>query len=33
VSDGLNASTLRELAAVVEQNVELIERTWHEYFG
>lgn len=32
MSDGLDARTLRELAEVVEQNVELIERTWHEYF-
>lgn len=31
-SDGLDARTLRELTGVVEQNVELIERTWHEYF-
>lgn len=33
MSDGLSARTLRELSGVVEQNVELIERTWHEYFG
>lgn len=32
-SEGLTASSLRELTRVVEQNVELIERTWHEYFG
>jgi hypothetical protein len=32
-SDGLDARTLRELTAVVEQNLELVERTWHEYFG
>ncbi len=32
-SDGLPASTLRELTMVVERNVETIERTWHEYFG
>lgn len=32
-SDGLDARTLRELVGVVEANVELIERTWHEYFG
>ncbi|MCO5125198.1 MAG: DUF4160 domain-containing protein [Rhizobacter sp.] len=32
-SDGLNASTLRELTGVVQGNAELIERTWHEYFG
>ena len=30
---GLDARTLRELAAVVEANAQLIERTWHEYFG
>lgn len=32
MSDGLDARTLRELAGVVEGSVELIERTWHEYF-
>ena len=32
-SDGLDARTLRELGGVVDQNVELIERTWREYFG
>lgn len=32
VSDGLDARTLRELTRVVEQNAELIERTWHEHF-
>ena len=32
LSDGLDARTLRELTGVVEQNVELIERTWDEYF-
>jgi len=32
-SDGLDARTLRELSGVVEQRTELIERTWHEYFG
>ena len=32
-SDGLDVRTLRELTAVVEQNLELVERTWHEYFG
>ncbi len=31
-SDDLDARTLRELTGVVEQNVELIERTRHEYF-
>ena len=32
MSEGLDARTLRELTGVVEQNLELIERTWHEYF-
>ncbi|PKP76158.1 MAG: hypothetical protein CVT81_16300 [Alphaproteobacteria bacterium HGW-Alphaproteobacteria-3] len=32
-SYGFDARTLRELAKVVEQNKELIERAWHEYFG
>jgi hypothetical protein len=32
-SDGLDARTLRELVAVVEQQRELIERTWNDYFG
>ena len=32
-SDGLDARTLCELTAVVEQDFELVERTWHEYFG
>jgi hypothetical protein len=32
-SDGLDSRTLRELTAVVEQNLELVERTWHEYFS
>ena len=32
-SDGLDARTLRELSAVVDENSELIERSWHEYFG
>ena len=31
-SDGLNASMLRELVHVTEDNLELIERTWNEYF-
>jgi Domain of unknown function (DUF4160) len=31
-SDGLNASTLRELLGAASQNAELIERAWHEYF-
>ncbi len=32
-SDGLDAGSLRELAEVVEQNADLIERAWNEYFG
>ena len=32
-NDGLDARTLRELSAVVEEHRELIERTWHEYFS
>ena len=32
ISDGLDARTLRELTGVVEQNMELIESTLHEYF-
>ncbi|MHB1292395.1 MAG: DUF4160 domain-containing protein [Sulfuricella sp.] len=31
-SDGFDSRTLRELAEVVEQNVELIERSWNEHF-
>lgn len=31
-SDGLDARTLRELAQAVEANLELIERTWNDYF-
>lgn len=31
-SDGIDARTLRELAEVVEQNVDLIERKWNEHF-
>ena len=31
--DGFDARTLRELIRVVEQNTELIERAWHEYFA
>ena len=35
VADGLgfDAKTLRELAQVIEQNAELIERAWNEYFA
>lgn len=32
-SCGLDASTLRELVEVAQVNSEMIERTWHEYFG
>jgi len=32
-SYGMNSSELRELLQVVEQNQELIERKWYEYFG
>ena len=32
ISDGLDARDLRELTGVVEKNLELIERTWHEFF-
>ena len=32
-SDGLDARTLKELLGVVEQNGNLIERTWNEHFG
>lgn len=31
-SDCFDSGTLRELAEVVEQNVELIERSWNEHF-
>jgi len=31
-SEGLDARTLRELNGVVQQNLGLIERTWHDYF-
>lgn len=32
-SDGFDSRTLRELAEVVEQNIELIERSWNEHFS
>ena len=32
-SDGFDARTLAELVRVVENNRELIERSWHEYFA
>jgi hypothetical protein len=32
-SEGFDARTLRELLKLVEENSNLIERTWHEYFA
>jgi Domain of unknown function (DUF4160) len=32
-SDGLDARALRDLARVVEENAELIERVWNEHFA
>ncbi|MDX5362794.1 MAG: DUF4160 domain-containing protein [Pseudazoarcus pumilus] len=32
-SEGFDARTLAELVRVVENNTELIERSWHEYFA
>lgn len=32
-SYGLNSQELNELAKVVADNHQLIERTWHEFFG
>jgi Domain of unknown function (DUF4160) len=32
-SDGFDARTLRELAAVVEAKADQIERTWNDYFA
>ena len=31
-SDGFEAKVLRELAIVISEHKELIERTWNEYF-
>ena len=31
-SDGFDSRTLRKLSEVVEQNIELIERSWNENF-
>jgi hypothetical protein len=31
-TSGFDARTLRELAQVVEENTETIERAWNEYF-
>lgn len=30
---GFRASELREISDAIEENKELIERYWHEYFG
>ena len=32
-SSGFDAGTLRELVEVAQANREMIERTWHDYFG
>ena len=32
-SNGFDARSLRELAQVVEQNADLIERAWNEHFA
>jgi hypothetical protein len=32
-NDGYDARTLRELVAIVDINLERIERAWNEYFG
>jgi hypothetical protein len=32
-SDDFDARSLRELTQVIEGNVEVIERIWHEHFG
>ena len=32
-SDGFDSRNLRELALVIEENIELIERHWHEHFS
>jgi Domain of unknown function (DUF4160) len=32
-SRGFDAKTLRELLKLVEENTNLIERAWHEYFA
>jgi Domain of unknown function (DUF4160) len=32
-SHGFDARTLRELTKLVEDNSNLVERTWHEYFA
>ena len=32
-SYGFSSAELKELAAVIEDNAEMIERAWHDYFG
>lgn len=32
-SYGMKSKELKELLTVIEENKELIERSWHEYFG
>jgi hypothetical protein len=32
-SDGYDARTLRELAEIIADKAELIERTWNDYFA
>ncbi len=32
-NDGLDARSLHEIADVIEQNTELIERIWNEHFA
>ena len=32
-SDGFDARNLRELAQVIEENIEIIERSWNEHFS
>jgi hypothetical protein len=32
-SYGFDAGTLRELVEVAQTHREMIERTWHDYFG
>ncbi|TIC78490.1 DUF4160 domain-containing protein [Crenobacter intestini] len=32
-NDGFDARTLKELAAVVQENRDLLERAWNDYFG
>lgn len=32
-SDGFDARCLRQIAQLIEDHAELIERVWHDYFG